>query len=92
MIYPLPRLAGHRSGAGTQWSPAGKPAGWRAPEEEPLGRWLLRAALAGAALGRDAGSLCLQVGEGNRAAHLLYRRRGSTDHRGYHYRIAPTAG
>jgi ribosomal protein S18 acetylase RimI-like enzyme len=52
----------------------------------------ISAALAGAAAGRGAARLYLQVAEDNTAAIALYTRCGFTGHHGYHYRIAPVAG
>jgi N-acetylglutamate synthase len=46
-------------------------------------------ALAGAAAGRSAAHLYLQVEEANTPALALYARSGFTAHHRYHYRIAP---
>jgi ribosomal protein S18 acetylase RimI-like enzyme len=51
----------------------------------------ITAALAATAAAQGAGSLYLQVAEGNQPARTLYAGAGFTGHHGYHYRVAPPA-
>jgi ribosomal protein S18 acetylase RimI-like enzyme len=63
------------------------------PEHRRMGlATAITAALAGAAAGRGAARLYLQVGQDNAAARAMYARSGFTDHHGYHYRIARVTG
>src|SRR5262249_41476299 len=50
------------------------------------------AALATVAARQGVASLYLQVAAGNQAAARCYARAGFTEHRGYHYPVAPAAG
>jgi N-acetylglutamate synthase len=73
---------------------AGDWAGLTAVEVDPRLRrqglgTVITQALAAAAVKRGAGSIYLQVTDGNAGARALYRRLGFTDHHGYHYRVAP---